>query len=1094
MSGAGSRSASPRPGTAAAPVGFRIEVASGAIAIDAADAHLAGCSVAALEACVAAAVGAGRHGSSATLLARAVAEPGREFEADVAGPARPPGGADAWWRASVRAQTDPATGAVRWLVGTLRDVSAELLAVRTLEARLAAIEKSHAVAEFDLDGCLLTANSNFLSMMGYALADVVGRHHSLFVPPPERGRRQYREFWDRLRRGQHDAGRYARLHADGRLVWIQATYNPVFDPAGRPCRIIKYATDITDAMLREADFEGQLNAIGKALCVVEFELDGTIRTANENFLALTGFGLEEIWGRHHRLLVDPEEASSADYAAFWRSLAAGDYIAGQFRRRAKGGREFWIQASYNPILDPGGRPLKVVKYATDITAGKTRELELEGRLAGIDQSHGVAEFDAAGRLIEANALFRQWIGREPGRLDQVCYGDLVDDADGASVAWRTALANGQPTFECRLRTSSNDARFLAWSLSPIRDPGGRVVRVFALCTDVTARKTVEVALRASERQLHDLFELSPVGMVLWSATDGRLLKANAAFRALVDGILPPGTGAAFASLLGPPDLASAHEEGLRREGRFGPADGALTCSGRRVPVQIASVSAVDSQGRAAVWSIVEDNARRKELEAGLSLAARTDPLTGLANRAAFMAALEAALQPTARTARAPLAVLFLDFDRFKRINDAFGHGAGDALLQQVADRLRVTLRHDDVDPAPDTGNVVARFGGDEFAILLLGRAGAGHALAIAERILTALTPSYRFGPHELQSTASIGIVVSDGRRADAAEILRDADVAMYEAKRLGRARAVVFDEAMHVRLARHVSVESALRQALGTSQLSLVYQPIVDLDTGDWQGLEALVRWTHPVLGNVPPNEFIEVAEDSGLIVPLGDWVLNEALRQTAAWSRLAAPALPRAVSINVSRLQLALGDSWLKTVDAALSRHAVPGGTVHLEVTEREIMRDPPAMRALMAALRERDVRLVMDDFGTGTSSLACLRDFPFDAVKIDRSFLSNIEHDRHMLAVLHATVALVRNLGMRSVAEGVERPTQAAILQSIGCASAQGYLFGKPATAKEIEALATGGWRLHAAPAGTAGAAHDARARDAASTEAQRSGRRSA
>ncbi len=237
-----------------------------------------------------------------------------------------------------------------------------------LAGQVAAISRSQAVIEFTLEGKIITANENFLKTLGYTLEEIKGQHHSVFVDPVYRASAEYRLFWENLARGEFDAGQYKRIGKGGREVWIQASYNPILDPKGKPFKVVKYATDVTEARLRAADFEGQLNAVSKALAVIEFTLEGKVVMANANFLNALGYTLDEIKGQHHSLFVDPAYRASAEYRQFWEKLGRGEFDAGQYRRIGKGGREVWIQASYNPILDMNGRPFKVVKYATDVTA------------------------------------------------------------------------------------------------------------------------------------------------------------------------------------------------------------------------------------------------------------------------------------------------------------------------------------------------------------------------------------------------------------------------------------------------------------------------------------------------------------------------------------------------------------------------------------------------------------------------------------------------------------------------------------------------------------------------------------------------------
>jgi len=371
-------------------------------------------------------------------------------------------------------------------------------------------------------------------------------------------------------------------------------------------------------------------------------------------------------------------------------------------------------------------------------------------------------------------------------------------------------------------------------------------------------------------------------------------------------------------------------------------------------------------------------------------------------------------------------------------------------LRQIARRLQRELRASDATACNDTGNVVSRFGGDEFLLLINDLQAARDAIRIAERLLNALAPAYVILGSEVHSSASIGIVTSHQGETSAEEVVRNADVAMYEAKHAGRACSVVFNETMHEQLTRRVMIETSLRRAIGTDELYLVYQPIVELSTGQMVSAEALVRWNHPALGTITPAEFIPVAEESGLIVALGKWVQREACQALAAWRAQDPARAPRTISVNVSRAELALGRKLLDQLQATLEQVGLPAECLQLEVTEREVMRNPEMFHELMHDLQGLGIKIAMDDFGTGTSSLGLLRSYPFNTIKIDQSFVKDLTTSRDVLAVIHATINLVENLGMASLAEGVEEPAQVAILQSLGCRYAQGYLFSRPMTSE--------------------------------------------
>ena len=443
--------------------------------------------------------------------------------------------------------------------------------------------------------------------------------------------------------------------------------------------------------------------------------------------------------------------------------------------------------------------------------------------------------------------------------------------------------------------------------------------------------------------------------------------------------------------------------------------------------------------------------------ASLVDAARCDKLTGLANRARFMEHLQQEVSQSKSGEHRPFAVLFLDFDRFKVINDTLGHEAGDELLRQIAQRLRGALLDRGSVEEEGYEALIARFGGDEFLVLVSRLSAASDAKRIADRMQEALTPAYTLLGRTVFSTASIGIVTSDQYREDAEVMVSCADAAMYEAKRAGAAQSVIFSDSMHTQFARRVRIERDLRGAIGTRQLFLLYQPIVDLQTGATVSIEALLRWTHPELGSIAPSEFVPVAEQSGLIVEIAEWVLPEACRMLADW-RIRDPSVaPQSVSVNVSRAELKLGQRLLARVREALLSSGLPPHCLQLEITEHRVMQDPEHVRPLLHQLRDLGLRLAMDDFGVGGSSLGCLRHYPFDAIKVDRSFLLGLEDSPDGLAVIHATFTLIENLGKIGLAEGIETASQVAMLQSVGCRYGQGYFFGRPVTTGQLSSIAS-------------------------------------
>lgn len=438
----------------------------------------------------------------------------------------------------------------------------------------------------------------------------------------------------------------------------------------------------------------------------------------------------------------------------------------------------------------------------------------------------------------------------------------------------------------------------------------------------------------------------------------------------------------------------------------------------------------------------------------LRQAALTDRLTGLPNRTAILEKVQDAIHRAQRVADYHYAVLFLDFDRFKIINDSLGHSVGDDLLVEISRRLRDALRpHDAAGLGRDHGTA-ARLGGDEFIVLLDGLAEPNDASIVAQRLLDVLAKRYQLGSREVGSTASIGVVVGQPEYESADQLIRDADTAMYEAKNDGRGRYVMFDTQMRVRAKERLQIENDLHHALAEHQFFLHYQPIVCIQTGRIESCEALVRWRHPKHGLIGPDRFIPIAEETGLIVPLGQWVLDESLRQFAEWRQRKQIPGGCCISVNLSRKQLILPNLFA-IVTESLRRHEVPSSLLHLEVTESQIMQDRRTATANLQKLRRIGVRIDIDDFGTGHSSLACIHEFPIDVLKIDRSFVANLETDPNLSKVLRTVTDLARNLGVQVVAEGIETQTQLNLLRSLSCEYAQGYLFSKPVSAEDLVAF---------------------------------------
>jgi len=425
--------------------------------------------------------------------------------------------------------------------------------------------------------------------------------------------------------------------------------------------------------------------------------------------------------------------------------------------------------------------------------------------------------------------------------------------------------------------------------------------------------------------------------------------------------------------------------------------------------------------------------------------AMTDRLTGLANRNCLLERLESVLRGDSVGIHA---VLHLDFDHFKRVNDRFGHEMGDLLLRAVAQRLQQGLFRD--------GDHLARIGSDEFVVLLANLSRPADSEQVARRVIAAFSEPLQLGDKSIAIGVSIGIVVIDEQHQSTVDVLRDADMAVYEAKRLGRGRSVMFDADLRKHLLRRVRLEQDLREAIRHGDLYLAYQPIVSLVDGEFVGVEALARWNHPELGFVSPGEFIPIAEESDLILEIGDWVLREGCAQLAQWIERFPRQAPQVVSLNLSRKQFGQPDLPQRIADI-IRAAGVPAERVQIEITEDMYIGDIDAAILVMKALKAQGILLAMDDFGVGASSLLALRQFPIDVLKVDRSLVSDTANSVDSAAIMHSLALLVRNMKVKLVAEGVEDQQQVIALQDLGCQFAQGYLFGKPMPPADIEARFT-------------------------------------
>ncbi len=736
-------------------------------------------------------------------------------------------------------------------------------------------------------------------------------------------------------------------------------------------------------------------------------------------------------------------------------LFADGIASGELERRSElrlgraDGSWCWVEAvSTNRLNDPAVRG--IVVNARDVSERHAAEAALrmnEDRFRSLVQhaSEFVTVYGEDGLIAYASPAVGRFVGCAPDELIGTRRTEIIhpDDRAGfvAGLEEIRAVPGRSGWLTARVRRGDGVYRWLEGTATNLLD-NPNVAGIVVNARDVTERLLAELALRDSEERFRSAFEHAPIGMALADGT-GRFLRVNAAFAGML-GRTPEQLGEMTVQEITHPDDWSANDENIRRlfageldgyrmEKRYVHADGH--------PVVVAlSVSSVrDAAGR-PLYMIgqVEDITERKAIGERLVYQAIHDPLTGLPNRTLFIDRLRSLMARSSRRGDR-IAVLFLDLDLFKVINDSLGHEAGDQVLVTIGHRLRRMLRPSDT---------VARFGGDEFTILCPATPDADAVMQLAERVLEEVERPVLLSEGEIFVTASIGIACSDRREETPETLVRDADAAMYRAKDLGRRRAEFFDERARARSLEHLHTGNALHRALERGEFVLHYQPIFELETGRLSGFEALVRWRHPERGLIGPSEFIGLAEETGLIVPLGIWVVETACCQLAAWQATETESR-LTMSANLSPRQLA-EPSLAEQVGEILDRTGIRRGSLWLEITETALMQDTEAASSALRALRALGIHLAVDDFGTGYSSLSHLKRFPIEALKIDAGFIDGLARDAEDAAIVTAVVSLAHVLGLSSTAEGVETPEQLAELLTLGCEHAQGNLFAEPRAAE--------------------------------------------
>lgn len=725
----------------------------------------------------------------------------------------------------------------------------------------------------------------------------------------------------------------------------------------------------------------------------------------------------------------------------------------RFESRQPDGR--WFRSEDRRMPD-GGR----VVITRDITDEKRHAEEaarytalLRGTLENISQ--GLCAFDPDYRLMTWNARFFELLDL-PHTYAQVGtpLADIVrflakrGDLGGGDVAALTEdmVAMATQTRGTLYEREDGRGRTLEVRLRPLA--GGGLVATYS---DVTERQKAETALRESEERYALAAAGANDGLWDWNLGSNRIFFSDRWKEMLGYAGAEIGDGAEeWFSRIHPEDVqrvtaqidahlsgAAANFESEHRVRHFDDSFRWMLVRGLAVR---------DAEGNAyRIAGSMTDVTERKRSEEQAIHDALHDSLTSLANRTLFLERVRQALARQRRNPSARFAVIYLDLDRFKVVNESLGHVHGDDLIIAAARRLEQNLKF---------GDTVARLGGDEFAIMLEDVRDKTDATNLSEMLQKALSTPFVLGGKEVFTTASMGIAHSAENYVRPEDILRDAELAMYRAKELGKARSVAFDPAMRGTTVTPLDVETDLRRALERNEMVLNFQPIVSLSDGRIRGFEALARWRHAERGDIPPSEFIPLAEETGMIVELGQWVLRTACAQMVEWNRDFAPAQPFEISVNLSGRQFTQMD-LVRMVTDSLEGTGLKANCLKLEITESALMENAQRSAQMLRHLKELDIKVCVDDFGTGYSSLSYLHTFPIDTLKIDKSFVQDMGRNRHNLEIVRTIALLAQNLRLDVIAEGVETPEQLAQLRAIGCGYAQGYLFSRPLTAENVRRL---------------------------------------
>jgi diguanylate cyclase (GGDEF)-like protein/PAS domain S-box-containing protein len=904
-------------------------------------------------------------------------------------------------------------------------------------------------------GIIVEANAKATELLGYTqeeLRKLSFADLSANVPPYTA--QEAMNWLARARQGETPIFEWRAKKRDGSLLWLEVS--PRRAEIGGSPYILVLARDISgrkqaDAALQES--EERLRAFfdnAKALVWIK-DLDGRFLMVNRYTEQVLGRSRDQLLGRTVAEIF-PQSEADAFSGNDRKVLHAGTTLAFDETSRLEDGLHTFYSVKF-PLRDAAGRIYALGAICTDITERKETEAQLERERAFL---HSLVQTipdlvwlkNTDGVYLTCNPQFERFFGAKESDIAGKTDYDFVDKelADFFRRNDREAMAAGKPSINEEWVTFADDGHraLLETIKTPMRDDAGKLVGVLGVGRDITAHRQAEEAVRQSEQRYRSLFDNMLEGYAYCrmfyendKPVDFVYLEVNVAFEQLTG--LRDVIGKKVSEII--PGIRDDNPELFEVYGRVARSGKPERFEDYVQALGIWFSLSVYSTGEDCFVAVFDNITERKTAEAQVEYLAYHDQLTRLPNRQLARDRFDQAAAYAGRS-DGKVAVAYLDLDHFKTINDALGHAVGDALLKEVAGRLQQCVRDTDT---------VSRQGGDEFLVVLPGVHDADAIASVTAKILELLAQPFRIEDHDLSTSVSIGVALYPDDGTDFDTLLKKADTAMFHAKEAGRNVCHFFDRQMNVEANERLSLRNSLHLALERDEFVVHYQPQVELASGTLVGAEALLRWNHPEFGLIPPDRFIPVAEDSGLIVPIGEWVLREACRQAAAWQKAGLGELVMAV--NLSAVQFKRGNIE-QTVVAALTESGLEPQFLELELTESILIRDTENVLQAVRQLKLLGVKLSIDDFGTGYSSLAYLSRFSVDKVKIDQSFVRGLTSSPGDAAIVRAVIQMARSMGLRTIAEGVEEQHLFDYLRAHHCDEAQGFHIGRPMPADEFAA----------------------------------------